>query len=131
MVLLLMNEFKQKLIQFFYGNVWRLVRACFFLLLSIAFLLLGWFGWFSYGNDQASWFARSGAIVAICAGTSEAIMAAYGIGDIFKGISTKSVVDFTIEHYRLIKIVQFLAATMVLIGTMVWAYGDLIYTTWK
>ncbi len=111
----------------------NIIRAIAYILFSILTLWMGWSGVFFYGDrgDAAMWFARSGAIVTIFAAMAEVLMAQYWVGSINQGITSTSISDFAKRHREVILFLQGLSGFLIVIGTMVWAYGDLIYTTWK
>ncbi|MEC8327470.1 MAG: hypothetical protein VX100_15495 [Pseudomonadota bacterium] len=122
-----MNGIKAVLLKMKMDNGWRVIRAYVYLLLSIATLVAAYKGWFYYGSDHADWFGRSGAVVALWATMSEALLAAYGIGNISHGIGDLKTNNYINKHKPLIVIGQSLGALMIVVGTMIWAYGDLLF----
>jgi len=84
-------------------------------------------GCFYYGSEPEVWFGRSGAIVVIWGGMAESLLAVYGIGSIIQGITEPDVVAFKSEQKLLISLGQYSGAFIVVAGTLIWGYGDLLY----
>lgn len=109
------------------NNTWRIIRAYLYLIVSVLSLIAAYQGWFYYGDDNASWFGRSGALVAVWATMSESLLLAYGFGSIFQGIGELDTIEFRRDNKCLIMACQSVAGFMIVLGTMTWAYGDIFY----
>ncbi|MCI2286094.1 hypothetical protein L3081_25055 [Colwellia sp. MSW7] len=109
------------------NNTWRIIRAYLYLIVSVLSLIAAYQGWFYYGDDHASWFGRSGALVAIWATMSESLLLAYGFGSIFQGIGETNTIKFRQDNKWLIMACQSVLGFMIVLGTMTWAYGDIFY----
>lgn len=75
------------------------------------------FYWF-VGDDPATWFGRSGAVITVLALLSEAQLSE-GTGRLNNAMSTKYKATFTI--WRAVALVS------AVIGTLIWGYGDMLY----
>lgn len=110
-----------------YNNCWRLIRAYIYFLLSILTVFSAYSGWCYYGDDPAAWFGRSGAIVTLWAAMGESLLAAFGIGSIIQGISERNTAAFRRRNDALIRLGQLFGGVLIVLGTLIWAYGDLLY----
>jgi hypothetical protein len=109
------------------NNTWRIIRAYLYLIVSVLSLIVSYQGWLYYGDDHASWFGRSGALVAILATMSESLLLPYGIGSMFQGIGETDTINFRKDNKWVIMACQSVAGFMIVLGTMTWAYGDIFY----
>ncbi|CAI3970920.1 MULTISPECIES: hypothetical protein [Alteromonas] len=110
-----------------YNNGWRLFRAYIYLVLAALAAFAGYFGWGYFGEDSAGWFGRSGAITALTASMAEALLAAFGVGNLFQGIAEVGTTKFIAKYKKPIGLGQYLGAFLIAMGTLIWAYGDLFY----
>ena len=110
-----------------YNNGWRLFRAYVYLVLAALAAFAGYFGWGYFGEDSAGWFVRSGAITALTASMAEALLAAFGVSNLFQGITESDTRAFIAKYKKPIGLGQYFGAFLIAMGTLIWAYGDLFY----
>ena len=85
-----------------YNNGWRLFRAYVYLVLATLAAFAGYFGWGYFGEDSAGWFGRSGAITALTASMAEALLAAFGVSNLFQGIVESDTRAFIAKYKKFI-----------------------------
>ena len=83
-----------------YNNGWRLFRAYIYLVLAALAAFAGYFGWGYFGEDSAGWFGRSGAITALTASMAEALLAAFGVGNLFQGVGEVGTTKFIAKYKK-------------------------------
>ncbi|WP_067660055.1 hypothetical protein [Ferrimonas marina] len=102
------------------------------LLLAVVMIpVLAWNGVLSPDEQIATWFQRSGSLVVLCAALIEYILFKISLsntpasGDAEPtGYQRKA----SPLYLRVIHGIKYLAAGVAIIGTVIWGYGDLIYS---
>ncbi|CAH8239249.1 hypothetical protein [Vibrio aestuarianus] len=104
------------------------------LLLAFIFPILAWFGVFQLEDNSAIWFQRSGSVTVLFAVWVEFKL--FKLAGLTNPISEngKTYDDMRKSDYlqthnsKKIQIIKYLAAVLAISGTVIWGYGDLIFT---
>lgn len=84
----------------------------------------------SMPNTAPQWFQRSGSLVTVICAIIEALILVR-LHRQMKGEPTMETVAgfLTIEEMKYLSILQWVALVLLVVGTVVWGYGDVLYAT--
>ncbi len=117
------------------NNSWKLlylkgtIIAVVAFLVSILFLISSWYGWFNlFGDEPKVWFQRSGSIMVVIL-----LLAEYQVykmvTDLRQGNMIPHSARRTQDKYRpYIPYLQYVAILATLLATIIWGYGDIVFS---
>jgi len=102
------------------------------LLLSVVIPVCAWFGIFQQDRGASLWFQRSGSIMVLFAVWAEYDL--FKIHELTKPMSDGGETyqdevhkGVLVTKYRnVLKVINIVSTTLVILGTVIWGYGDLI-----
>jgi len=123
-----MKELDQKIKNVFW-------QTPFLLTCSILLPVLAWDGFLLYPSNEyiGVWFQRSGSLMVLCAVWIEFKLFRINhlsnpISDNVKPWWDHEISDFfSFKYSKLISLLKFISATIAVIGTLIWGYGDSFY----
>ncbi len=100
------------------------ILIVFCVILNAILFCFGWFDSFNFTeDDQHTWFQRSGALITAFSVYCELM------------VKQAICVSGNLEHYKkdknITRLAQVIAFIFLLLGTVIWGYGDLIYLYFK
>lgn len=101
------------------------------LVLSIIAPLTAWFGVLQLEDNAAVWFQRSGSMAVLFAAWAEYLVFIVrgrinpisDGGVTYQDMANQGVLET--KYRRILRVINFISITMLIVGTIIWGYGDL------